>query len=72
MFKIKSIEMEDLETNVPAFSEISIEEGTGIFGGRGFAYDAGRALRFLGIAASGAHGTSMAIIDWISTAYIRE
>ncbi|MCK4853261.1 MAG: hypothetical protein KAT31_03345 [Bacteroidales bacterium] len=53
-----------------SFSDLSMEENIAIYGGSGFAYDAGRSLRFLAIAAQGAHGASMAIADWIGTTFI--
>lgn len=64
MDKINSISM--------SFTDLSTEENTAIFGGSSFAYDVGRVLRFLGIAAGGVHGPSFAIADWISTSFLEE
>ena len=55
-----------------SFSDLSREENIAIYGGSGFAYDAGRVLRFLAIAAGGAEGGSMAIVDWIGTTFIEQ
>ncbi len=54
------------------FTDLSTEENTAICGGSSFAYDVGRVLRFLGIAAGGAHGPSFAIADWIGTSFLEE
>jgi len=55
-----------------SFTDLSTEENTAICGGSSFAYDVGRVLRFLGIAAGGAHGPSFAIADWIGTSFLVE
>lgn len=39
-------------------------------GGSSFAYDTGRVLRFLGIAAGGINGPSFAIADWVCTSFL--
>ncbi len=55
-----------------SFKDLSTKESTAICGGSSFAYDVGRVLRFLGIAAGGAHGPSFAIADWIGTSFLEE
>ena len=46
-----------------SFSELSTKENTAIYGGIGFAYDAGRFLRLIVIAAGGMGGPARAIGD---------
>jgi hypothetical protein len=55
-----------------SFRDLSTEESTTVCGGSSFAYDAGRVLRFLGIAAGGMHGPSFAIADWVCTSFLLE
>ena len=54
--------METTELSRIGFEELS---GTELFsiGGAGFAYDAGRFLRFLGLSASGVSGITQAIME---------
>lgn len=53
-----------------SFTDLSIEENTTICGGTSFAYDVGRVLRFLGIAAGGMNGPSFAIADWVGNTFL--
>jgi hypothetical protein len=53
-------------------SDLSHEECMRAFGGSSFAYDVGRVLRFLGIAAGGVNGPAFAVADWISTSFLEE
>jgi len=53
-----------------SFTDLSTEENTAICGGTSFAYDAGRVLRFLGIAAGGMNGPSFAIADWVGNTFL--
>ena len=62
MDKINSISM--------SFTDLSTEENAAICGGSSFAYDVGRVLRFLGIAAGGVNGPSFAIADWVCTSFL--
>ena len=55
-----------------AFRDMSTEEGMAIYGGSSFAYDVGRVLRFLGIAAGGMQGPSFAVADWVGTSFLEE
>ena len=55
-----------------SFTDLSTEENTAICGGTSFAYDVGRVLRFLGIAAGGMNGPSFAISDWVCTSFLEE
>ena len=55
-----------------SFRDLSNEEVLNASGGSSFAYDAGRVLRFLGIAAGGVYGPSFAIADWICTSFLEE
>lgn len=55
-----------------SFKDLSTQESLAIGGGSSFAYDVGRVLRFLGIAAGGIHGPSMAIADWVCTSFLEE
>jgi hypothetical protein len=55
-----------------SFRDLSTEENTAIVGGSSFAYDVGRVLRFLGIAAGGMNGPSFAIADWVCTSFLEE
>ena len=64
MDKINSISM--------SFTDLSTEENTAICGGSSFAYDVGRVLRFLGIAAGGVNGPSFAIADWVCISFLEE
>jgi hypothetical protein len=54
----------------PSFRDLSTEEIMTACGGSSFAYDAGRVLRFLGIAAGGTQGPALAIADWVSTSFL--
>jgi hypothetical protein len=53
-----------------SFRDLSTKENMAICGGSSFAYDAGRVLRFLGIAAGGMNGPSFAIADWVCTSFL--
>ncbi len=53
-----------------SFRDLSTKESMAICGGSSFAYDAGRVLRFLGIAAGGMYGPSTAIADWVCTSFL--
>ena len=53
-----------------SFKDLSVDESTSIFGGTSFAYDVGRAIRFLAISAQGAHGPAMAITDWVGNTFL--
>ena len=55
-----------------SFCDLSAEESMALCSGSSFAYDAGRVLRFLGIAAGGLHGPSFAIADWIRISFLEE
>jgi hypothetical protein len=55
-----------------SFTDLSTEENTAICGGTSFAYDVGRVLRFLGIAAGGMNGPSFAISDWVCTSFLED
>ena len=54
--------MKTSELSIQEFQELSQAELLAI-GGEGFAYDAGRFLRFLGLAAGGVAGLQQAIIE---------
>jgi hypothetical protein len=54
--------MKTSELSIPEFQDLSQAELHSI-GGEGFAYDAGRFLRFLGLSASGVCGLQQAIIE---------
>jgi hypothetical protein len=54
------------------FRDLSIDECMSTCGGSSFAYDFGRVLRFLGIAAGGVYGPTYAISDWIATSFLEE
>jgi hypothetical protein len=54
------------------FRDLSTNESIAICGGSSFAYDVGRVLRFLGIAAGGVNGPSFAIADWVGTSFFEE
>ena len=54
--------MKTAELYIKGFVDLSPAELTAI-GGEGFAYDAGRFLRFLGLAASGAIGLQQAMLE---------
>ena len=54
--------MKTAELYIKGFEDLSPEELTSI-GGEGFAYDAGRFLRFLGLAAGGAIGLQQAMLE---------
>ncbi len=62
--------MEKINCNPLSFRNLSSEESMTICGGTSFAYDAGRVLRFLGIAAGGMNGPSFAIADWVCTSFL--
>jgi hypothetical protein len=55
-----------------SFTDLSTEENIAICGGSSFAYDVGRVLRFLGIAAGGVNGPSFAIADWVCTSFLED
>ena len=55
-----------------SFKDLSTEENSAIGGGTSFAYDVGRVLRFLGIAAGGMNGPSFAISDWACTSFLEQ
>jgi hypothetical protein len=55
-----------------SFRDLSPEESMAIAGGTSFAYDVGRVLRFLGIAAGGMNGPSLAISDWVCTSFLEQ
>ncbi len=55
-----------------SFKDLSTEESIATCGGSSFAYDVGRVLRFLGIAAGGVNGPSLAISDWVCTSFLEE
>jgi hypothetical protein len=54
--------MKTSELSRPEFQDLSQAELLSV-GGEGFAYDAGRFLRFLGLSASGVYGLQQAIIE---------
>jgi len=54
--------MKTNQLNLDQFEDLSRAELLAI-GGEGFAYDAGRFLRFLGLSARGAAGVQQAIIE---------
>ena len=54
--------MKSTELSTEQFMDLSPVEMSSI-GGEGFAYDAGRFLRFLGLSASGATGMAQAICE---------
>ena len=56
----------------PSFRDLSMEESMLTGGGSSFAYDAGRVLRFLGIAAGGIHGPAFAVADWVCISLLSE
>ncbi len=64
--------MEKSNCHSKSFLELSAKESLAVYGGSSFAYDVGRVLRFLGIAASGMTGPSFAISDWITTSFLEE
>jgi hypothetical protein len=66
------IKMKKSENTSLSFRDLSSEEITVAFGGSSFAYDAGRVLRFLGIAAGGMHGPAFAVADWVCTSFLEE
>ena len=53
-----------------SFRDLSTEEIMSASGGSSFAYDVGRVLRFLGIAAGGMHGPAFAVADWVCTSLL--
>ena len=61
---LKSIIMIETEMHIPKFRELSTGEETSLSGG-GFAYDAGRVIRFLAIAGPSGSHAPMAVFDWI-------
>jgi hypothetical protein len=62
--------MEKIKCSSLSFKDLSVDESINIFGGTSFAYDAGRAIRFLAISAQGAHGATMAIADWVGNTFL--
>lgn len=62
--------MEKIKCSSISFKDLSVDERTNIFGGTSFAYDAGRAIRFLVISAQGIQGPSMAIADWVGNTFL--
>jgi hypothetical protein len=62
--------MEKIKCSSLSFRDLSIDESANIFGGTSFAYDAGRAIRFLVISAQGTHGPTMAIADWVGNTFL--
>ena len=64
--------MKTSNCNSLSFRDLSTEEEMAICGGSSFAYDVGRVLRFLGIAAGGMNGPSFAIADWVCTSFLVE
>ena len=62
MINLKQKNMKTTEFSNGSFEELSRAELHAI-GGEGFAYDAGRFLRFLGLSASGVSGIQQAIME---------
>jgi hypothetical protein len=64
------IKMKKSDNLSPPFRDLSTEEIITVCGGTSFAYDVGRVLRFLGIAAGGMHGPAFAVADWVCTSLL--
>ena len=62
--------MDKVKSSSLSFNDLSIDESATIFGGAGFAYDAGRSIRFLIISAQGSHGAAMAVADWVGNTFL--